>query len=186
MKNEFPTIKTDRILLREITDLDLENIFNGLSNPDVIQHYGISFDSMEATKEQMIWFSEKKQLWWAICSLDNQTFYGAGGLNDINDKEKKAEIGLWLLPNFWGLGIMKEAMPLISNFGFNQLKLNRIEGFVETDNKKCKKAMSKLDFQLEKTMKDCEVKNGKLISVDVYAKTNQIAESTTHNTVYSS
>ena len=172
MKNEFPTIQTDRILLREITDLDLENIFNGLSNPNVIQHYGISFDSLEATKEQMIWFADRKQMWWAICSLDNQTFYGAGGLNDIDDEKCKAEIGLWLLPNFWGMGIMKEVLPLISDYGLTKLKLNRIEGFVETDNMNCKNAMSKLDFKNEGTMKDCEIKNGKLISVDVYAKTS--------------
>lgn len=170
MDTYFPTIKTDRILLRKIMDFDLENIFKGLSNPKVIQYYGISFDSLDATKEQMIWFSEKRQMWWAICSLDNKTFYGAGGLNDIDDKENKAEIGLWLLPDFWGKGIMKEALPLIADYGFNQLKLNRIEGFVETENINCKKVMSKLDFKHEKTMKDCELKNGKLISLDVYAK----------------
>jgi ribosomal-protein-alanine N-acetyltransferase len=119
----------------------------------------------------MTWFAEDKQMWWAICSPDDQIFYGAGGLNDINHEEKKAEIGLWLIPDFWGMGIMKEVMPLISDYGFNQLKLNRIEGFVETDNENCKSAIYKLDFQLEKTMKDCEVKNGKLISIDVYAKT---------------
>jgi ribosomal-protein-alanine N-acetyltransferase len=172
MNNEFPTIKTDRLLLREITDLDLENIFNGLSNPNVIQHYGISFDSLDATKEQMVWFADKKQMWWAICSLDNKIFYGAGGLNDIDDKENKAEIGLWLLPDFWGKGIMKEALPLISDYGFEKIKLSRIEGFVEADNLNCKNAMSKLDFVNEGTMKDCEMKNGKLISVDVYGKTN--------------
>lgn len=172
MRNNLQTMKTDRIILREITDVDLENIFSGLSNPKVIKYYGISFDSLEATKGQMTWFAEKKQMWWAIYSLDYQNFYGAGGLNDINHKEKKAEIGLWLLPDFWGMGIMKEVMPLISDYGFNQLKLNRIEGFVETDNKNCKNAMSKLDFQLEKTITDCEIKNGKLISIDVYAKTS--------------
>ncbi len=174
MNNNFPTIKTDRLLLREINDFDLENIFFGLSNPKVVKHYGISFDSLDAAKEQMIWFADKKQIWWAICSLDNQSFYGAGGLNDINDKEKKAEIGLWLFPDFWGKGIMKETLPIISNYGFNELKLNRIEGFVESDNIACKRAMSKLDYQLEKTMKDCEIKNGKPISVDVYAKTNSM------------
>jgi ribosomal-protein-alanine N-acetyltransferase len=172
MNNEFPTIKTDRLLLREITDLDLKNIFKGLSNPNVIQHYGISFDSLDATKEQMVWFADKKQMWWAICSLDNICFYGAGGLNDINDKENKAEIGLWLLPDFWGKGIMKEALPLISDYGFEKIKLSRIEGFVEIDNLNCKNAMSKLDFVNEGTMKDCEIKNGKLIRLDVYAKTN--------------
>ena len=172
MKSEFPIIKTDRILMREITDLDLENIFKGLSNPSIIEHYGISFNNVEETKEQMIWFADDKQMWWAICSIDNQTFYGAGGLNDINDVENKAESGLWLLPDFWGRGIMKEVLPLICDYGFKNLKLNRIEGFVETENLNCKNAMSKLDFKHEGTIKDCEMKNGKAISVDIYAKTN--------------
>ncbi|GAA4277575.1 GNAT family N-acetyltransferase [Aquimarina mytili] len=171
MDKNFPTIKTDRLLLREITNFDLENIFNGLSNPKVIEHYGISFDSLNATKQQMIWYKNEKQMWWAICSLNNQVFYGAGGLNNIDCKVKKAEIGLWLLPEFWGKGIMKETLPLISDYGLNQLKLNRVEGFVETENINCKRAMSKLDFQLERTMIDCEIKNRKLISLDVYVKT---------------
>ncbi len=171
MDKNFPTIKTDRLLLREITDLDIENIFNGLSNPKVFQHYGIRLDNMDAAREQMIWFADKKQMWWAICSFDNQIFYGAGGLNDISYKENKAEIGLWLLPEFWGNGIMKEALPLISDYGFNRLKLNRIEGFVETKNVNCKKAMSSLDFRYEKTMSNCEIKNGQSIHIDVYAKT---------------
>lgn len=170
MKNEFPTIKTERIQLRKITESDLENIYNGLSNPDVIKHYGISYSSLVATKEQMTWFADSKQYWWAICSIDNKTFYGAGGLNDLSIEHKKAEIGLWLLPEFWGKGIMPEVMPLICSYGFEKLGIHRIEGFVETENQNCKKAMEKLDFQHEGTMKDCEIKNGKFISVDIYAK----------------
>ncbi|MAW95004.1 MULTISPECIES: GNAT family N-acetyltransferase [unclassified Leeuwenhoekiella] len=172
MNTPTPTFKTDRLLIRAITDADLENIYHGLSNPEVIKHYGISFDSLEATKEQMLWFADEKQMWWAICALDNQSFYGAAGLNDINHQEHKAEIGLWLLPQFWGKGIMKEVLNLISDYGLNQLNLNRIEGFVETENTNCKRAMAKLNFKLEKTLKDCELKNGKLISLDVYAKTS--------------
>jgi len=168
-KNLAP-IKTNNLLLRQITGGDLENIFSGLSNPDVIKHYGISFDSLEATKEQMTWFADEKQCWWAICSPDNQTFYGAGGLNDISPEESKAEIGLWLLPEFWGQGIMKEALPLIADYGLNKLHLNRIEGFVETNNQNCKSAMAKLDFRHQETIVDFEVKNGKSISVDVYIK----------------
>lgn len=86
-------------------------------------------------------------------------------------KKNKAEIGLWLLPDFWGNGIMKEVLPLISDYGFRNLKLNRIEGFVETENLNCKNAMSKLDFKNEGTIKDFEIKNGKSISVDIYTKT---------------
>ena len=66
MDFNFPILKTDRLLLREITDADLANIYSGLSNPKVIQHYGVSYDSLEATKAQMAWFADKKQLRWAI------------------------------------------------------------------------------------------------------------------------
>ena len=168
------TIKTNRLLLRQFVDSDIENVFKGLSHPDIIKHYGISFASLEATKEQMIWFADLEKdgtgTWFAVCSLDNKTFYGAGGLNSLSKEHKKAEIGFWLLPDFWGQGIMKEAMPLICDFGFDKLGLHRIEGFVESENTNCKNAMAKLDFQHEGTMKDCEIKNGKFISLDIYAK----------------
>ena len=120
------TLKTSRVLLRPIMDSDIENIYSGLSHPEVIKYYGVSYNSLEETKEQMEWFKEPQQLWWAICSLDNQTFYGAVGFNDINLHKKTAEIGLWLLPNFWGQGIMKEVLPHICNYGFKHLNLKRI------------------------------------------------------------
>ena len=172
---EFPTIKTERLLLRQFSDSDLENVFNGLSHPEIIKYYGVSFQTLEATKEQMVFFADLEKnetgIWFAVCSADNKTFYGAGGLNNLSKEHKKAEIGFWLISDFWGQGIMKEAMLLICNYGFDNLELHRIEGFVESENKNCKNAMSKLDFQHEGTMKECEIKNGKFISLDIYAKT---------------
>ena len=174
MTAEFPIIRTERLLLRQFADNDLENVFKGLSHPDVIKYYGVSFQTLESTKEQMTFFADLEKnetgIWWAVCSLENQTFYGAGGLNSLNKEHKKAEIGFWLISDFWGDGIMKEAMPLICSYGFDNLELHRIEGFVESENKNCKNAMAKLDFQHEGTMKECEIKNGKFISLDIYAK----------------
>ncbi|MFT5250751.1 MAG: ribosomal-protein-alanine N-acetyltransferase [Flavobacteriales bacterium] len=163
-------LKTEKILLREIKDSDIKNVFIGLSNFDVIKHYGVGFHSLEETKEQMKWFENPNQRWFAICSHDNKEFYGAGGLNDISKDHKKAEIGLWLLPKYWGKGIMKEAISLICNYGFDSLQLHRIEGFVDAGNKNCKRAMSKLNFEFEGTMRDCELKNDKFISMDIYSK----------------
>lgn len=171
---EFPILATDRLCLRQFNDADLENVFNGLSHPDVIKYYGVSFGSLEATKEQMLWFSNLEQtatgIWWAICSRGDGTFLGAGGLNDLDRENKKAEIGFWLLPENWGRGIMTEAVPLILNHAFNNLGIHRVEGFVETENENCIKALLKLKFKLEGTMKDCEVKNGKMINLQIYAK----------------
>lgn len=173
MTNEFPVIKTDRLLLRQFADSDLENVFKGLSHPDIIKYYGVSYQTLEATKAQMTFFADLEKnetgIWWAVCSLDNKIFYGAGGLNSLSKEHKKAEIGFWLISDFWGMGIMKEVMPIICDYGFNKLGLRRIEGLVESENQNCKKAMAKLAFQHEGTMRDCEIKNGHFISLDIYA-----------------
>ena len=177
MTSEFPVIKTSRLLLRQFIDSDLEKVFEGLSNPDIIKYYGVNYDSLEATKQQLKFFADLEKngtgIWWAIVSLDNKIFYGAGGLNSLSKEHRKAEIGFWLLPEFWCNGIMKEVMPIICKYGFEQLGLHRIEGLVETENINCKKAMAKLDFPHEGTMIDCEIKNGKFISLDIYAKLNE-------------
>ena len=169
----FPTLKTENLLLRQFQQSDIENVFLGLSHPDIIKYYRVSYDTIEATQEQMTFFAELEKnetgIWWAICSLDNTIFYGAGGLNNLSKEHHKAEIGFWLLPSFWGKGLMQEAMPIICDYGFQQLNLNRIEGFVESKNSNCKKAMAKLQFQYEGTMHECEIKNGDYISLDIYA-----------------
>lgn len=173
---ELTTIQTDRLLLRQFVGNDIENVFKGLSDPDVIKYYGISFKTLEDTKKQMTWFADIGKdgtgIWWAICSSDNKTFYGAGGLNNLSKEHKRAEIGFWLLTDFWGQGIMNEAIPLICKYGFEKLGLHRIEGFVEAENKNCKRALTKLGFQHEGTMIDCEIKDGKFISLDIYSDIN--------------
>ncbi len=166
-------LRTERFLLRPFNDDDLESVFKGLSHPEVIPYYGVHYESLEATKEQMKFFRELEEngtgMWWAICSPDNRIFYGAGGLNGISHEHKKGEIGFWLLPEHWGMGIMQETFPVICDHAFTAMGLHRIEGFVESGNVNCKRAMQKLNFSHEGTMKDCEIKNGRFISLDIYA-----------------
>ncbi len=177
MSNTFPIINSNRLQLRQFTNSDLNNVFEGLSHPEVIRYYGINFDSLEATKEQIEWFAELEKnetgIWWAVCSTDGKEFYGAGGFNDWQKENKKAEVGFWLLPEYWGKGLMSEAMPLICEYGFKEMGLHRIEGFVDPRNANCKKAVEKLNFKYEGTMVDCEIKNGEYLSIDIYAKLNQ-------------
>ncbi len=172
----FPIIETSRLVLRQFVPADLENVYKGLSNPAVIKYYGVSYDSLEATKAQMDWFSDLekdgKGIWWAICLKENVTFVGGGGFNEWDQTNQKAEIGFWLYPEFWGQGIMTEAMPLIVKYGFTGMNLHRIEGFVESNNQNCKRGLAKLNFKYEGTMKDCELKDNQWMSVDIYAQIN--------------
>ncbi len=176
MEGHFPILSSSRLLLRQFTPDDTEKVFEGLSHPEVIKYYGVHFDSLEATKEQMTWFADLEKngtgIWWAICRKGDGQFIGAGGLNNLEKDHQKAEIGFWLLPDYWGQGYMQEAMPLILDYAFNALKLHRIEGFVESNNENCKRAMAKLHFVHEGTMQDCEMKDGHFVSLGIFAKLN--------------
>ena len=176
MDTQSNNITTERFFLRNFNDSDLENLFLGLSHPKVIKYYGISFKTIEATKEQLNWFKNlettKTGIWWAIYSKDNTRFYGAIGFNNLDQPNKKVELGFWLLPKYWGKGIISECMPLVCNYAFAELKLHRIEAFVETKNSNCTKLLKKFHFNLEGTMKDYEIKKEAFVSLDIYSKLN--------------
>ena len=167
-------MRSARLLLRPIIEADRENVFRGLSHPDVIRHYAISFESLEATRVQMEWYAQLERegtgRWWAICSPDNSTFMGAAGLYGIVPRHRKGELGYWLLPEHWGKGVMTEALPLVLDHGFRTLGLHRIEAEVETENKASRRLLLKHGFQHEGTLRDHEIKDGSYISLDVYAR----------------
>ncbi len=166
-------IETARFNLRLIQPTDIDMVFKGLSDPIITKHYGVHFDSLEHTKEQMDWFENLEKTgtgrWFAICEKSTNTFVGAIGYNDLNKEHRKAEIGMWLLADHWGKGTLSEVMPDVLDYGFQELNLHRIEGYVDSGNVKCKRALDKINFQYEGTMRDCEIKNGTYLSVDIYA-----------------
>jgi ribosomal-protein-alanine N-acetyltransferase len=169
-------IKTDKLLLRPISTADIYPVWKGLSHPEVIRYYGVSFSTLEETRVQMDWYAtiekEKTGQWWAVCDPGDNHFYGAIGYNDIHPLHHRAEIGFWLLPEFWGKGFMPEAAKLIIRYGFEEIGLHRIYAYVETENQNSKKILLKLGFALEGTMKECEMKNGKWIDLEIYALIN--------------
>lgn len=176
MDRTFPFLTHENFLLRKIIANDIAKIYEGLSNPEIIKHYGVSYDSLSATTTQMDWFNLLKEtntgIWWAIVNIENTVFYGAIGLNNLSYVHKKAEIGYWLLPEYWGQKLMKNAIPLVCNYAFDVLKIHRIEALVESENNNSKKLLEKLNFNFEGRLIDYEIKNGNYISLDSYAKFN--------------
>ena len=166
-------LKTSNFYLKEIEPTDIVNIHKGLSNPEITKYYDVHFSTLEETKTQMDWYRKLKEdgtdIWWGIYGSGDHHFRGACGFNNLEEKHKKAEIGLWLLKEYWGNGILKEVMPILFKQGFENLDLNRIEGYVSSENNKCKRALEKINFEYEGTMRECEIKNGELLSVDIYA-----------------
>jgi len=166
-------MQTKNYYLKEIEASDIKSIHRGLSNPNVTKYYDVHYETLEDTKEQMTWYANLKKndtgLWWGVFDKTTNAFYGAGGYNDLDKNNRRAEIGFWLLEEYWGRGIMKVVFPTLIELGFTTLDLNRIEGYVVSENSKCKKAIKKINFTYEGTMREFEIKNGKKISLDVYS-----------------
>lgn len=177
-KASFPELKTERLLLNKIGPTDQEFIFKGLSHPEVIKFYGVDYSTLEETKEQMNWYDNLEKsgsgMWWAIRLKDSGEFCGAIGINDYHDEFKKAEIGFWLFPEYWGNGIVKESAKEVINYLFENKELHRIEAYVEAGNINSSKTLQNLGFSFEGRMVDSEIKNGEYISVDLYALLNHL------------
>lgn len=173
----FPTLHTERLLLREIIPSDIQKVFEGLSHPDVIKYFGVSFHTLEATREQMDWYANMIKndtgRCWAICSADNSVFHGVITLNFWNKKFRSAEMGYWIFPEFWRKGIVTEAGLKAIEYGFGEMNLHRIKAESEDDNAGSIATLKKLGFQYEGTQRECEIKDGRFINLEIYGLLNR-------------
>ncbi len=148
---KHPEFETSRLYLKQITLKDQMNIYKGLSNPEVIRFYGVHYDSFKDTTIQMNWYSNLEKSgsgkWWAIWNSENNSFAGAIGFNDWNTEHRKAEIGFWLQPECWGKGFIREAAEKVITYMQAELKIHRIEAYVELENNRSSKLLKKLGFQ---------------------------------------
>lgn len=164
-------IKLNTLTLRTFKSDDLAFVFSGLSHPDVIRHYGISYTTESACEAQMSWYQSIDEqgtgCWLAIESAGSKL--GALGLNNICQENKNAELGYWLLPQHWGKGIMQEALHGLLTYAFNELKIHRISAEVEIENLKSQQLLQAFNFTLEGIRRECEIKEDKYISLMNYS-----------------
>ena len=165
----FPEFSLGEFTLRKIEPRDIHAAFAGLSHPQVIAHYGVSYASLEATAEQMHWFeqivSDGSGIWWAIATAADDQMIGACGFNDWQPEHHRIDLGYWLLPDYWGRGIMQRALPPILRHAFTLMNVHRVHADVEPENLASIHLLRKLGFAHEGTLRDVEFKDGIYLSL---------------------
>jgi ribosomal-protein-alanine N-acetyltransferase len=78
---------------------------------------------------------------------------GSISLWNISWLHRRAEIGIWLLPEYWKKGIGKNTLSLIKNIAFNHLKLNRIEAHIAIENQRSINTFKNSGFKEEGVLK---------------------------------
>ena len=169
----FTELQSPRFLLQQILPTDQQFIFQGLSDPEVIQHYGVNYDSFESTSIQMQFYEqiirERSGTWWKIVDKKTGEKVGAIGFNNYQPKHSKAQLGYWLLPEYWHLGIIREVLPLVISYLQETLNIHRIVAQIENGNARSQRTLERLGFEHEGFLRDCEIKNGRFISLHIYS-----------------
>jgi len=74
---------------------------------------------------------------------------GETGFHAINRKDKSAEIGYWLAKEYTGKGLVTKSVTRLLEYGFEELKLNRIVIKCVPENVKSRRIPEKLGFVQE-------------------------------------
>lgn len=82
---------------------------------------------------------------------------------------KNAEMGYWLAEKYWGMGIMKEAITHIIEYGFNTFDIDRIFARPFGTNAQSQRVLEKAGFTLEARFEGTLFKNGEYIDELIYA-----------------
>ena len=85
--------------------------------------------------------------------------------------QKTAVIGYFLIPEYYGRGIMSAAVKKICAEAFEKLDIQRIEGTPFEPNIASRRVLEKAGFELEGVLRDAIYKNGKLYNKYIYGLT---------------
>jgi ribosomal-protein-serine acetyltransferase len=79
----------------------------------------------------------------------NDSFTGLIAIKELDEWNKRAELGYWLIPRFEGKGIMTSCCKAILDFAFSKMGMNRIQIKVGIGNARSSRIAERLGFIFE-------------------------------------
>jgi ribosomal-protein-alanine N-acetyltransferase len=134
-------LETKRLVLKEVTWDDLEDIHRLHSIPEVDKYNTLGIPkNIEETKEIIRPVIEDQKLeirklyLWKVLRKDSSEFIGIAGMNLSQNKFKLGEIYFKLLPSHWGNEYATEISKRLIVAGFCDFQLHKVEAGVSTEN----------------------------------------------------
>lgn len=179
----FPVLITERLILREITKADAEEIFFLRSDKEVLTY--LDRDPAKTIDEAIQWIEmindltkKNEVVTWAISLKDDPKLIGTITFWNIKKEHHRAEIGYALHPAHQGKGLMQEAITSILDYGFKKIKLHSVEANVNPDNKASIKLLERNNFIPEAYLRESWYYNGKFLDAAIYSLINPSDNST--------
>ena len=102
-------------------------------------------------------------------TADNKVIGSIGVFRQENIHKRTAELGYYIAQEYWGKGIMTEAVKQICAYVFGSSDIIHIYAEPFAHNNESCRVLEKAGFQYEGTLRSNAVKNGKVIDMIMYS-----------------
>lgn len=107
-------------------------------------------------------------------TLEDRAIGSIGAFRQGNIHRRTAELGYYLAEEYWGRGIMTDAIRQLCGHIFETTDILRIYAEPFSYNAGSRRALEKAGFTWEGTMKCNAVKNGKVVDMTLYSLTRSV------------
>jgi ribosomal-protein-alanine N-acetyltransferase len=150
----LPTIESARVRLRPLRPTDVDGMYTVFSNPEVMRYWSTPPLPNKGAAEQLIAeiindVATGKMMKWAIARNSDDFVIGTATLFNPDLSNGRAELGYALGRDYWGQGLMGEALQALLRYAFEVLELRRLEADVDPRNAASIRTLERLGFKQE-------------------------------------
>jgi [ribosomal protein S5]-alanine N-acetyltransferase len=163
---QFETITTNRLILRKITPEVHKYAHTNFGDAELREFFALTTETAYEREMQMaqggLTTFNKSFLWFHLLDKTSGAHIGWCGYHTWYTGHARAEIGYALYDdNYKGKGLMTEALRTVIDYGFNEMKLNRIEALIADYNIPSLKLVENFGFQKEGVLRGHYFVDGK-------------------------
>ncbi len=161
---KFEELNTERLILRKFVPETYDYIYAHYSDEALMGFLGIDQEALEKEKQKYArGMSTYNRSFLNFLMIDKESgkVVGSCGFHTWYTDHARAEIGYAMYgEDFKQRGLMSEALKAIIAYGFEVMKLHRIEAMVGPNNVPSLKLMDKMHFTREGLLRQHYFKNG--------------------------
>ena len=152
-RKEPPIIETERLTLRPFTMNDAGDVFEYASDPEWGRYLvnipqPFTFKEAEEFVERFSNLASWHKVPMFAIALNGKVI-GEIYLNDLDTKNKRAELGYSLSRSCWGKGLTPEAAHAVIKWAFQTYDLNKIYSTCDPRNERSLRVLEKLGLKQE-------------------------------------
>lgn len=157
--SHLPELTTERLTLRKLLVSDTADMYAYASRQDVTKYLTwYPHPDRSYTHEYLEYLGGRYAAGmfydWAVVYEPECKMVGTCGFTSFNCTSDSAEVGYVINPEYWGKGIATEALRRVLQFGFEEMKLHRIEAKFIEGNVRSRHLMEKVGMTFEGIMRE--------------------------------